>query len=166
MKCEKCNAREATVLFKQTINGNTTTLHLCGECAAELQQGDLFAGSAFPFGGNLFGGLFGTKHADSTLTRKICPQCGAAWSEIRRDGKPHCPACYKTFESELEPTLRSLYGTAAHTGRAPAACKAARDRQNRSADLKRRLREAIDAEQYEEAARLRDEIKALEKEGE
>lgn len=161
MKCEKCNAREATVLFKQTINGVTTTAHLCHECAA-LQQGSSFSG-AFPFGGNLFEGLFGIPSPDK-VTQKTCPQCGASWTQIRRDGKPHCAGCYTAFSAELEPTVRSLYGSASHTGRSPSRCRVKREKESLVATLRSRLQEAIAAEQYEQAAQLRDEIKALEKE--
>ncbi|MBE6631001.1 MAG: hypothetical protein E7624_09185 [Ruminococcaceae bacterium] len=162
MKCEKCNEREATVLFKQTVNGETTTAHLCAECAAKMQSEAGFS-AHFPFGGNLFGDLFGiTSPAKSTA--KKCEGCGATFADIRRAGKVCCPACYKSFAAELEPTIHSLYGKAVHVGRAPAGHRALRDRQNKLSNLKNELREAIAAERFEDAAALRDEIKALEKE--
>ena len=164
MKCEKCKAREATVLFKQTVNGETTTAHLCHECAAEMQQGGFFSAGSFPFGGNLFEGLFGISAPEKPTAKRTCPQCGATWSDLRREGKPRCAGCYEAFADELEPTIRSLYGTASHTGRAPAKCREQRNKEKKTALLKKQLREAVEAEQYEEAARLRDEIRTLEKE--
>ena len=164
MKCEKCKTREATVLFKQTVNGETTTAHLCHECATEMQQGGFFSATPFPFGGNLFEGLFGISAPEKPAAKRSCPQCGATWSDLRREGKPRCAACYRAFSAELEPTLRSLYGTAAHTGRAPAKCRAQRSKQQQAILLKKQLHEAVEAEEYEEPARLRDELRKLEKE--
>ena len=164
MKCEKCNEREATVLYKQTINGETTSAHLCAECAAKM-QGEAGFSAHFPFGGNLFGDLFGIASPAISPAAKRCEGCGATFADIRRAGKVCCPACYQSFAAELAPTIHSLYGKAVHVGRAPAQRRAARDKQNKLSALKNELREAIAAERFEDAARLRDEIKNLEKEG-
>ena len=161
MKCDKCNEREATVFFEQTVNGSTTAYHLCNECAAELKHTTLWEHMSLPFGETLFGNLFGTT---SPAKGKSCPACGAGFADIRREGKVCCPECYQTFSAELESVVRSLHGKATHTGRAPVALRAQRDKQNRMSTLRRALQEAITQERYEDAARLRDEIKALEKE--
>lgn len=163
MKCEKCNEREATVLYQQSVNGETTTAHLCAECAAKAQS-EIGFSAHFPFGGDLFGNLFGISAPVKSPASKKCEGCGATFADIRREGKVCCAKCYDTFAAELEPTIRSLYGNTVHVGRAPAERKAARDKQNRMAQLKKDLRAAIEAEKFEDAARLRDEIKALEKE--
>lgn len=162
MKCERCNEREATVLYKQTINGESTSAHLCAECAAKA-QGEAGFSAHFPFGGDLFGNLFGISAPVQIPASKKC-ECGATFSDVRRAGKVFCARCYETFATELEPTIRSLYGKAVHVGRAPAKKAALRDKQNRLARLKNDLRAAIEAEKFEDAARLRDEIKTLEKE--
>ena len=162
MKCEKCNEREATVLYKQTINGETTSAHLCAECAAKAQSEAGFS-THFPFGGDLFGNLFGISAPVKVPASKKCT-CGASFADVRRAGKVFCAKCYETFADELAPTIHSLYGKAVHVGRAPAKKAAARDKQNRLAKLKNDLRAAIEAENFEDAAKLRDEIKLLEKE--
>ncbi len=162
MKCEKCNEREATVLYKQTRNGVSTAAHLCAECAAKAQSEAGFS-VGFPFGGDLFGNLFGISAPGKMPAGKRC-ECGAAFSDVRRAGKVFCAKCYETFSSELEPTIHSLYGKAVHVGRAPAKKAAARDKQNRLLQLKKDLRTAIEQENFEDAAKLRDEIRLLEKE--
>lgn len=162
MKCEKCNEREATVLYKQTINGESTSLHLCAECAAKMQSEAGFS-AHFPFGGDLFGNLFGISAPVKAPASKKC-ECGATFADVRRAGKVRCAKCYETFAAELEPTIRSLYGKAVHVGRAPAKRAAVRDRQNKLSTLKKDLRAAIEQENFEDAAKLRDEIKLLEKE--
>ena len=164
MKCEKCNEREASVFFEQTVNGETTSLHLCHECAAKLQGTSPFQSTPFQFGTSLLENLFG--HTQATRTAgKTCPHCGANFAEIRREGKVCCPGCYAAFRAELEPTIRSLHGHVEHSGRAPAGQSAVREKQNKLSTLKKALQEAIAAEQYEQAAQLRDEIRNLEKEG-
>ena len=162
MNCEKCNAREATVFFEQTVNGETKTMHLCHECAAKVKQEGFFKGFDL-FGDQFFGGLFGISAPERTAGR-TCPQCGASFADIRREGKVCCPACYAAFAAELEPTLRSLHGNVTHTGRAPAKQRAVQSKQTKLKELRSALQAAIASEQYEEAARLRDEIRTLEKE--
>ena len=162
MNCEKCNAREATVFFEQTVNGETKAMHLCHDCAAKIKQEGFFKGFSL-FDDHLFGGLFGISAPERTAG-KACPQCGATFADIRREGKVCCPACYAAFAAELEPTLRSLHGNVTHTGRAPAKRRAIQSKQTKLKDLREKLQAAVASEQYEEAARLRDEIRSLEKE--
>ena len=162
MKCEKCNEREATVLYKQTVNGATTVSHLCAACAAAAQSEAGFS-AHFPFGGDLFGNLFGISAPQKAPVGKHCA-CGALFSDVQRAGKVFCAKCYETFAEELEPTLRSLYGKARHTGRAPADRREARAKQDRLAALKAQLSAAIAEENFEQAAKLRDEIRQMERE--
>ncbi len=165
MKCERCHQKDATVFFEQTVNGESKSMHLCHDCAAVVKKEGFFEAAPFSLGGNLFGDLFGfAAPARVASAKKTCPLCGADFATIRREGKVACPRCYETFAEELEPTVRSLHGKVTHTGRAPLGHRAARDKQNKLAALRDALKKAIDEEQYEEAARLRDEIRALEKE--
>ena len=166
MKCEKCNAKEATVFLEQTINGESKSMHLCHDCAAAVSKEGFFDSNPFSLGSELFGDLFGftAPHRISSVT-KSCPDCGATFQQIRREGKVSCPCCYLTFSEELEPTVRSLHGKATHTGRTPAGHREAAEKRSRLGALREELKAAVTNEQYEQAARLRDEIKALEKEG-
>jgi protein arginine kinase activator len=81
-----------------------------------------------------------------------------------KSSKAFCPECYTTFLEELRPTLRSLHGNVTHTGRAPAGRRAQQEKRDKLASLKAQLGEAIKEENFEEAAKLRDEIRGLEKE--
>ena len=169
MKCDNCKQHEATFFYEENLNGKTRSLHLCPECAAKMQGEDTaFGKSAFPtftpFHGNLLDGLFGFGVAAPKESKKTCPDCGAAWSDLRRAGKAFCPTCYTTFGEELAPTLRSLHGNVTHTGRAPADRREKREREDRLARLKRELAAAIAEEKFEDAAKLRDEIRTMEKE--
>ena len=165
MKCEKCNEKEASIFFEQTVNGESRSMHLCPECAAKVKKEGFFEES-FPFGTSLFGSLFGLGMPQRSVpSAKKCEGCGAGFADIRREGKAACPRCYTTFARELEPTLRSLHGNVTHVGRAPALRKGVKQKAQRLEELRTALRSAIAAEEYEKAATLRDEIKSLEKEG-
>ena len=164
MKCEKCNQKEATIFFEQTVNGESRSMHLCPECAASVKKEGFFD-EGFPFGANLFGSLFGLGAPQRTgASPKKCEGCGASFADIRREGKAACPRCYTTFARELEPTLRSLHGNVTHVGRAPAQRKGAKEKARQLDGLRNALRTAVAAEEYEKAAELRDQIKTLEKE--
>ena len=167
MKCESCHNNEATFFYQETVNGKTRALHLCAECAAKLQNGGEGL-PHFPFHApqnDLLDGLFGFFAPPAEQqTKTACPDCGAVWADLLKTGKAVCPRCYQTFGEALQPTLRSLHGNVTHTGRAPADRRARRERKDKLTELRRALGEAITAENFEDAARIRDEIRALEKE--
>ncbi len=174
MLCEKCKKRTATVFYKENINGKLRSYSLCGECAAKLREkGDLqditsMIGSfADPFSelhDDLFGGFFGMPTLKSASAEKRC-SCGCSYSDIVKEGRVGCPQCYTVFADELEHTIHSVHGTTSHHGAVPARhrAKQARDRQLKS--LKASMQDAIKKEDFEAAARLRDEIRTLESDG-
>ena len=175
MLCEKCKKRTATVFYNENINGKTRAYSLCGECAAKLREkGDLqditsmMSSFADPFSAmhdELFGGFFGMPAVKAISAQKKCDFCGSTYAQIAKDGKAGCPSCYTTFREELKPSLRSLHGgNLTHAGRAPADRRAKKERSDRLESLKMQLAEAISTENFEKAAGLRDEIRALEKE--
>ena len=161
MKCERCQQNEATCFYEINTNGNLHALALCASCAKQegVQSELLFPGFEGGFS-NLLQGLFASPV--KSVTGKVCPACKSSWRELAKRGRPICPQCYKTFREELEPSLRSLHGSTAHTGRAPAKASAQREREGRLAALRREMSEAIASENFERAAVLRDEIRALE----
>ena len=169
MKCQVCNEKEATYFYEETVNGKSRTFHLCHDCAKKLQsEGKLNA--KLPDEGfavtlpDLFGDLFGfTAHrAEKPQQSQSCPDCGATWREIAAGGKLFCPTCYETFREPLTGSLRSMHGNVSHVGRAPQAFSAAAERKNKQTALRAALKTAIEAENFEEAARLRDELRAME----
>ena len=163
MKCEHCNQNEATFFYEENINGQKRQLHLCAECAAKI-QGELPKFPSFYTEHDLFGSLFGLSAAKSSS--KTCQGCGATWQKLRERGKAFCPQCYEAFREELQPTLRQLHGNVTHVGRAPAEETAKNEKRNRLSALKAALEEAVKSENFEEAAKLRDEIRAMSEKGE
>ncbi len=158
--CEKCNQNPASVHYTVTLNHKTTTLHLCAHCAAKMGLGnptsalgeDLF--SSFP----LFSHLAAPKReADET-----CPRCHSTLDQIRKKGVFGCSECYDTFAEKLD--LKPFVGEGyrgkklAESANAPAAKQ--KEKADPIASLRQKLAQALKEENYEEAARLRDEIRA------
>lgn len=175
MLCEKCKKNKATVFYEENINGKKRSYSLCEDCAAELQKsGELPTSDSLfdnmnmsftsPFAAlhdSLFGSLFGLPESVSR-DEKRCPSCGSTFEDFSRRGKAGCPDCYKTFAEELEPTVRSIHGNAKHEGRAPLRLRAKHEKESELKTLKKELKEAIDGENFEKAAELRDKIKNIE----
>ena len=172
MLCETCKKRTATVFYNENMNGKVRSYSLCGECAAKLREkGELqditsMIGSfADPFSdlhNELFQGFFGIPAQKAISAQKKCPDCGCTYPEIEKSGKVGCPSCYTTFEDELSPLIRSLHGTTAHAGAVPSRHRAKQALAQQLKQKKAALREAVQNEDYERAAALRDEIRALE----
>lgn len=163
MKCDLCHAGEATVHLTEIINNKMTKLHLCEQCAKEKNQemeehfglADLLSGLA---------DLAPIVEAEEKVTGigVKCPSCGFSFQNFRKMGRLGCPNCYMTFKNQLSPLLRKIHGADTHTGKAPSKKEAVRDKAVFLADLKQALVKAIGREEFEEAARLRDQIKAVE----
>jgi protein arginine kinase activator len=177
MLCDVCGKNQATVHLTEIVDEQMTELHLCEDCAKQksMQMEQQFGLS------DLLAGLadFG-KHAEGQdLSQIKCPNCNLDYENFKKIGRLGCSSCYSTFINYLPPLLKRIHGTAVHTGKVPrgaaavdtSAAKAtvkkpetARPRAAVSLpELKIKLQEAIRLENFEEAAKLRDKIKDLEK---
>ncbi|MFH1459521.1 MAG: UvrB/UvrC motif-containing protein [Candidatus Omnitrophota bacterium] len=165
MVCQVCNKNPATVHLTEIINEQMTELHICEQCAKDKG----IAGLGQPFGlQDLLAGLvdFG---APVTKDKKVvlqCDNCKMTYEDFRKAGRFGCSQCYDTFKDSLEPLLKKIHGSVRHFGKGPmldgAEFKVKKDLQN----LHLKLQRAIQSEAFEEAAKIRDEIKNLEKRGE
>jgi protein arginine kinase activator len=91
------------------------------------------------------------------LSRLTCPACGIKYMEFRAEGRLGCPHDYDAFRTGLQPLLERIHhGAQRHVGKAPRRNRPSADSAAELIDLRRRLSEAVAAEKYEEAARLRD----------
>ena len=151
MLCEKCGKNNATVLYTQIINGKKSSLNLCSACASGESIFDNF-GSLLSFG----------PRTDARQT--VCPTCGMTLSELARKGKMGCGECYNTFRAQAKSMLQKIHGTSVHSEeKAEAPAPEIKKEEKSEIDiLKDKLKEAIETENYEEAAKIRDEIRAKE----
>lgn len=174
MLCENCKKNEATTYIKTNVNGDVHEYHLCPDCAAELQSSGAF-GNLLNFD-SVFGGMSGFDLVSSLLSSpfgsfgsmpsigagKRCAVCGSDFNSIAKTGKAGCPNCYTEFRTKLAPTIKKIHGNTVHCGK-HSKVTTEESNENQVATLKKQLDEAIQSENYELAAELRDQIKALEK---
>jgi len=165
MRCENCGEREAVIHLTQVVDATITTLHLCEQCAAEkgIEAGGPIA--KFPLGDFL--ASLGKSAAGGAVEEGegvVCPGCGGSLKDFRQTGRLGCARCYDVFEAPLRDLLRRLHGTAQHEGEryAPSSGGGAGASPQAPEELRERLRRAVEAEDFELAAKLRDAIRGLE----
>jgi protein arginine kinase activator len=170
MKCERCGEREASLEYVDIVEGTKTSVWLCPACArAEGVSADLEeAGEDEETDLIGFVGAFMAKQsADASeppVEPAVCPECGYTSQQLEEKNLVGCPACYKAFRASVLPLLERYHRGVAHVGKAPRADGPRAALRRELADLRAALERAVAAEGYEEAARLRDRIRARESE--
>jgi protein arginine kinase activator len=163
MLCDLCGKNQATVHLTEIIDNQITELHLCEECARaksmEMEQqfglADLLAGLA-EFG----------KGVEEVESSKIkCPNCGLSYDEFKKIGKLGCSQCYNAFRRYLSSLLKKIHGSNKHVGKFPMKVASGLDKEKKPLleELRQKLQRAIEREEFEEAAKIRDQIRELEK---
>lgn len=161
MLCDSCKERDAVVHLTQIGESAMTQLHLCEKCAAERGVETTIAMPKSPIGDFLQAvqqqGV--TPRGDALR----CDFCGASMKDFRATGRLGCARCYAAFEGSLRELLRRVHGSSRHTGEqyAPPA-PAEFEKKTELEMLRDRLRRAIETEQFETAAEIRDRIRVLE----
>ncbi|WP_312701032.1 UvrB/UvrC motif-containing protein [Sedimentibacter sp.] len=159
MLCNECGKNEARVHVTQIINGNKTESHLCEECAKKNQS---ILNSNFSME-NLFSAMLNNAYNTSTYIPAItCPKCGMDYEEFRKTGKFGCNDCIDTFKSRIMPVVKNVQGHEAHTGKIPKRSGGSYRIKKDIENLKHELKSAIENEEYEKAAGLRDKIREME----
>jgi protein arginine kinase activator len=170
MNCDLCHEREAVVHLTQIVNEQVTTQHLCEKCAAEKGVESPGSVEQNPFA-KLVAASMGKPAPDLTLTgtapRGACPRCGATLQDFRQSGRLGCAHCWRAFEGPLRDLLRRLHGSTVHMGeryteRSGVQAPSNGDSGVAQADLREQLRLAIETENFELAAELRDRLRVLE----
>jgi protein arginine kinase activator len=162
MHCDVCHKREATVHLTEIINNKITKLHLCEQCAkAKSEEMEEHFGLADLLSG--LADLMPVVEKEEIEKGVSCPTCGFTFQNFRKRGRLGCPRCYDTFRNQLSPLLRKIHGSETHIGKVPTRKEVSRDKTVLIGDLKSRLEKAVQQEEFEEAARLRDQIRALDK---
>lgn len=158
MICERCNQNYATTIVTKTVNGKTSTVHMCQECAFKVGYSNLFGN----FSLNHIMSDFDKMNAEKSIR---CSNCGSTFDELLATGRIGCSNCYSTFSNELMPTIENIHGKAFHVGKRPKSFTHERTPQQGGQslleELKQRLDHAIAEQEFETAAVLRDEIKRL-----
>ncbi|MGN1347602.1 MAG: UvrB/UvrC motif-containing protein [Acutalibacteraceae bacterium] len=166
MLCENCSGREATTHIKKVENGHTTQMHLCSECAKSLGYGDLLGDFGFSLR-DLFSNLFGDSALMLGDKTERCEKCGSSFNDIVKSGYVGCSECYRKFYDKLLPSIQRIHGKALHNGKKPVNIVDSSERPTKESLIERlskQMEEAVQSQNFEEAAALRDKINSL-KEG-
>ncbi len=173
MLCQNCGKSEATTHIKRIINGEATQNHFCSKCAENLGYNDFFGDFGLSIS-DIFTSFFG----DNPLTLpsgrvERCDGCGSSFEDIIKTGKVGCADCYVKFFDRLLPSIQRIHGKAKHNGKVPetrkvngksAQAKKEPTKEEQIEQLNAQMQKAVEEQNFELAAQLRDSIKAL-KEG-
>lgn len=154
MLCEICKHNYATTIVSKTVNGQTTSTHMCAECALKTGYSNLF-------GDFTLNHIMSSMDKRDSFPQKKCSKCGATFEEILSYGKIGCSNCYNTFNKELIPTIQKIHGNALHVGKKPKTRIVVKKNNNTLEELQEKLNKAIENQEFETAAVLRDEIKKI-----
>lgn len=161
MLCEQCGQNEAVLHLTHIENNQMKSLHLCESCAAEKGLEASHEQAPLP----LTDFLAKVNRGEATVAGP-CPFCGMKLDEFKKLGRLGCPQCYVTFEPHLAGLLRRLHGGTQHVGKVYLPPDPSRAQQEqRLAGLRRKLDHAVQSEDFERAAQLRDQIRNLERAG-
>ena len=184
MLCENCGKHEANVKYTEIINGEKKEMHLCEECSEKLGIGNMEF--KMPISFSSFLGDFFDEFESDTLLPELnpikelkCDRCGLTFEEFMNTGKFGCSNCYSAFESKIDPILKNIHGANRHVGRLgkiqpiaelenkikqPEINKNTKKEKGENEKLKEELQKAIKEERYEDAAKIRDELKKINEE--
>ena len=162
MLCDNCGKNQATVHLTEIIDEQMNELHLCEECAriksVQMEQqfglSDLLAGLA----------EFEKPSLDKeTIAAVKCPNCKLTYADFKKIGRLGCGECYMTFKKYLGPLLKRIHGSGQHFGKRPVQASKVSKKEADLQELRTKLQAAIAVEAFEDAARIRDQIRELER---
>ena len=142
----------------QIVGDKMQKLDLCEDCAKAKGVNDP-TGFAMA---DLMLGLGASQELESSAGLELkCPRCGFSQADFKKSGRLGCPECYHTFADGLSGLLKTMHKGTRHVGKTPEALRQTRETTDRLKQLQKRLAKAVEEENYESAAALRDEIKML-----
>ena len=161
MTCDLCGKKKATVHLTEIVDEQMLEMHLCEECAREksVQMEQQFGLS------DLLAGLadFGKQVKDYEKVKSVCPSCHLTYEDFKKLGRLGCSECYTAFQDQLGGLLKRIHGSNHHHGKTPGNVPVqALPKTDSLRDLKQQLQQAIEQERFEQAAELRDKIRAME----
>jgi protein arginine kinase activator len=174
MICDFCKKNIATVHLIRVQNDNVEKVNICSECARDFSffsEDDFYKDLS-----NILSKIF-QSDADTVYDSEVhqslqnleikknrsCPFCGTDLKSIKKQGKMGCPHCYNEFRSILLPIIKAIHQDTKYRGKMPETMPRQMKLEKSISDLRNRLQREIFIENFEEAARIRDEIKQLEK---
>jgi len=164
MLCDICHKNEASIFITEIVNGQVTKRAYCEQCYKKREE----ALTSFPIGiafMSALADLAGLTGEEEKTTRphhvRTCPKCGLTYRDFQQSGFVGCEHCWETFGTELEQILRRIHGSSSHHGKIPHGVSGKVKVTLEIKQLQEQLRSAVQREDFEVAAKLRDKIKEL-----
>lgn len=165
MLCQECRKNEATIHIVKQADGKQTELNLCEQCARKKEELEVSFEPQFSLH-KLFASMLNQSLRDSRRAQQAvdtqCPTCGLTFSQFSQIGRLGCSDCFEAFEEQLKPLLRRIHAGCSHTGKVPVRIQGRVKTVRELDQLKDDLQLKVSNEEFEEAAILRDRIRALE----
>ena len=166
MLCQDCKKNESSVHLTQIVNNKKVVLNLCKSCAEKRGFHSPFENIPFPLAEFVTGMMSTGKSSPGSkkvkaLQSKRCPSCGLTFEELGKTGRFGCGKCYTTFGADMKDLLRKIHGSNEHRGKVPNAAGDTMKPLREDRRLREELRRAIESEDFEKAAELRDKIREL-----
>ena len=165
MMCEDCGVRPAKFHLMTIINGDRVERNLCPTCMAKHQK--QIPGIDFSNLAGILNSILESRDAeekakqDAEFEGYTCEQCGMTYAEFQKCGMLGCASCYQAFKTTLTALLQRVHGNTQHAGRVPGGVHSGVSIRMNIDRLRQKLQKAVEDEEYEQAARLRDAIRAL-----
>lgn len=163
--CIKCKKNIATVKLTRIIEGKVKEYNLCRKCAAEVSPYQKKMAKAQADLNEILSKLLSGAEAKKVEKPKVeitCHDCGVPFQSYRNSLFLGCSNCYEIFEKHLDPDLRRMHGSIRHVGKVPVKYRRQMKAKQTIEDLREQLQRAVEQEEFEFAAKLRDQIKELE----
>ncbi|MBR5154897.1 MAG: UvrB/UvrC motif-containing protein [Clostridia bacterium] len=164
MKCQKCGKYEANTHITKIANGVKNEIYLCNHCAENANHSPELESIFKSNFDNFFESFWKSPNLGfiQSGSLRVCDNCKSTISDIQNSGKLGCSQCYKTFSDLLLRPLKDIHGNNTHLGKAPKRLYADINKTNKIETLKQELSRAVEEQNFEEAARLRDRIREME----
>jgi protein arginine kinase activator len=158
MLCDVCKCNDATVFLTQIVEGKMQKVNLCDACSKEKGVQEP-TGSALA---DLLLGIGAAEEIEKGGGTQKCAVCGFTQADFKKTGRLGCSTCYLTFAEGLGSLLKAMHKGTEHVGKVPEHAQRAAELNDRVRSLNESLKKAVEEENYESAASLRDQLKQLE----
>ena len=164
MLCQICGKSPATVHFTEIQDNKMSEIHVCERCAEEKGMQASAKQHKFDIADLLAGMVDGmTSTEEERVGHVQCARCGLLYSAFKETGRLGCADCYTAFQFQLRPLLRRIHGDTHHKGKVPTRDGEGATRSRQIQRLHDELQRAVEKEDFEKAAGVRDEIRRLER---
>lgn len=162
-----CKQNPATVKLTKLVKGSVEEIYLCQDCAAKQSPYQKKLHQQPPSLDAILAGILNQQQNEeaarpAATSDLSCPTCGLPFDSYRSTLLLGCSDCYDSFEKQLAADLRKFHGSTIHRGRVPDEAPQVFEKHTSPHDLRKRLQDAVKAEDFELAAKLRDELKRIE----